>query len=186
MASTSDFRNGLVLRIDGNLFSISEFQHVKMGRGAAFVRSKLKNLQTGRVVEKTFRSGEKVKDVRLERRNMQYLYREGENLVCMDNETYEQLSIPIEMLTSGTTFLREGDPVDILMDGINPIGVEIQTFVVLEVVEADPSFKGDTVSNATKKVVLESGGYVQAPMFVNVGDKVKIDTRTSEYIERVK
>lgn len=186
MASTSDFRNGLVLRIDGNLFSITEFQHVKMGRGAAFVRSKLKNLQTGRVVERTFRGGEKVEDVRLERRNMQYLYREGENLVCMDNETYEQLSIPVEMLESGTDFLREGDPVEILMDGDNPIGIEIQTFVILKVVEAEPSFKGDTVSNTTKKVVVESGGSVQVPMFVDVGDKLKIDTRTSEYIERVK
>ena len=186
MASTSDFRTGLVLRIDGNLFTLTEFQHVKMGRGAAFVRTKLKNFQTGRVVERTFRSGEKVEDVRIERRNMQYLYREGEFLVCMDNDTYEQLSISVEMLESGIDFLREGDPVDILMDSDNPIGVEIQTFVVLKVVESEPSFKGDTVSNATKKVVVETGGSVNVPMFVDIGDKLKIDTRTGDYIERVK
>lgn len=186
MASTSDFRTGLVLRIEGSLFSLVEFQHVKMGRGGAFVRTKLKNLQTGRVIEKTFRGGEKVEDVRVERRKMQYLYRDGDSLVCMDNETYDQMSISENLLVSGNEFLREGDPVDILMDGDTPIGVEMQTFVTLKVVEAEPSFKGDTVSNTTKKVVVETGGSVQVPMFVSVGDKIKIDTRTGEYIERVK
>lgn len=186
MASTSDFRTGLILRIDNGLWTIAEFQHVKMGRGAAFVRTKLKNMQTGRVVEKTFRSGEKVSDVRVERRKMQFLYREADALVCMDNETYEQLSIPQDMLSSGIEFLREGDSVDILMDGDTPIAIEIQTFVILEVTESEPSFKGDTVSNVTKRVVVETGGEVQVPMFVDVGDKLKIDTRTGDYIERVK
>ena len=186
MASTSEFRMGLILRIDNNLWSIVEFQHVKMGRGGAFVRTKLKNMQTGRVVEKTFRSGEKVVDVRVERRKMQYLYREGDALVCMDNETYDQLSVPAELLESGIEFLREGDSVDILLDGESPIAIEIQTFVTLEVTESEPGFKGDTVSNLTKKVILETGGEVQVPMFVEVGDKIKIDTRTGDYIERVK
>ena len=186
MASTSDFRTGLIIKIDGNLFSITEFQHVKMGRGGAFVRTKSKNLRTGRVIEKTFRAGEKVEDVRVVRRKMQYLYREGDALVVMDNETYEQLSVSIDLLSSGLEFLKEGDTVDVLMDGDTPIGLEIPTFVILEITSTEPGVKGDTVSGATKKAILETGGEIQVPLFLEEGDKVKVDTRTGEYIERVK
>jgi len=186
MASTSDFRTGLILIIDGNLFSITEFQHVKMGRGSAFVRTKLKNLKTGRVVEKTFRAGEKVDAARVERRKMQYLYREGDALVLMDNESYDQLSVETELLQSGLDFLKEGDTVDVLMHGDTPIGLEMPNFVVLEITSTEPGVKGDTVSGATKKAVLETGGSVQVPLFLEEGEKIKVDTRTGEYIERVK
>jgi len=186
MASTSDFRTGLILILDGDLFSITEFQHVKMGRGGAFVRTKLKNLQTGRVIEKTFRAGERVDVARVERRPMQYLYREGDNLVLMDNETYEQLSVPAELLESGLDFLKEGETVSVLMHGENPVGAEMPTFVNLQIASTEPGLKGDTVSGATKKAVLETGGTVQVPLFLEEGDIVKVDTRTGEYIERVK
>jgi len=186
MASTSDFRSGLIIKLDGELFTITEFQHVKMGRGGAFVRTKIKNLQTGKVLEKTFRSGEKVEDVRVERRQMQYLYREGDYLVCMDNSTYDQLNVNENLLQNGSEFLKEGDTVSILMDGDTPIGAEMPTFVVLKVVETDPGLKGDTVSGATKRAGLETGGNVQVPLFIEEGDLLKIDTRTGEYIERVK
>ncbi|NIA28619.1 MAG: elongation factor P [Calditrichaeota bacterium] len=186
MASTSDFRTGLILVIDGNLFSITEFQHVKMGRGSAFVRTKLKNYKTGRVVEKTFRAGEKVNAARVERRKMQYLYREGDALVLMDNESYDQLSVETELLQSGLDLLKEGDTVDVLMHGDTPIGLEMPNFVVLEITSTEPGVKGDTVSGATKKAVLETGGSVQVPLFLEEGEKIKVDTRTGEYIERVK
>lgn len=186
MPSTSDFRTGLILILEGDLFSIVEFQHVKMGRGGAFVRTKLKNLQTGRVIEKTFRGGEKVDVARVERRTMQYLYREGDNLVLMDNETYEQISVPADMLQSGLDFLKEGETISVLMHGYTPVGIEMPTFVNLQIASTEPGVKGDTVSGATKKAVLETGGTVQVPLFLEEGDVVKVDTRTGEYIERVK
>jgi len=186
MVTTSDFRTGLIVRIDGNLFSITEFQHVKMARGAAFTRTKLKNMQNGRVIEKTFRGSDKLEDVRVERKTMQYLYREGDFLVCMDNDTYEQLSIDLNMMTPGTDFLKEGETVSILMDGQTPIAAEMPFFVELEIVETDPGFKGDTVSGATKPATLETGGVVQVPLFIEQGEVIKIDTRTSTYLERVK
>ncbi len=186
MASTSDFRTGLVLILDGELFAISDFQHVKMARGGAFVRTKLKNFKTGRVMEKTFRSGEKVDEARIIRRQMQYLYREGEHLVVMDNETYEQVHIQAEMLGSGIDFLKEGDHIDVLTHNDNPVGAEMPTFVILTVATTEPGIKGDTVSGATKKAELETGGSINVPLFIEEGDKLKIDTRTGEYIERVK
>ena len=185
MVTTSDFRTGLIVKIDGDLFTIVEFQHVKMARGSAFTRTKLKNMQTGRVLEKTFRGSDKLEDVRVERRMMQYLYREGDNLICMDNETYEQLSIDGNLMTPGTDFLKEGEQVSILMSGDNPVAAEMPFFVTLEVVETDPGFKGDTVSGATKPAIVETGGKVQVPLFVETGDVVKIDTRISGYLERV-
>ncbi|HPG39002.1 MAG TPA: elongation factor P [bacterium] len=186
MASTSDFRSGLIIKMDGELFTIVEFQHVKMGRGGAFVRTKIKNLQTGKVLERTFRSGEKVEDVRVERRPMQFLYREGDILTCMDNETFEQLSLDINLFQSGIDYLKDGETISILMNGDTPIGAEMPNFVVLKVTSTDPGFRGDTVSGATKRAVLESGGTVLVPLFVEEGDVLKIDTRTGVYIERVK
>jgi elongation factor P len=186
MVTTGDFRTGLIIKLDGELFSIVEFQHVKMARGAAFTRTKLKNMQTGRVLERTFRGSDKLEDVRVERRNMQYLYREGDNLVCMDNETYEQLTVDHNMMTPGTDFLKEGEQVSILMNGDIPVAAEMPFFVELEIVETDPGFKGDTVSGATKPATVETGGVVQVPLFIESGEKIKIDTRSSEYLERVK
>jgi len=186
MASTSDFRTGMILIIEDELFGISEFQHVKMGRGGAFVRTKLKNIKTGKVIERTFRAGEKVAEARVERRRMQYLYREGEQLVFMDNETYEQLSIEVNILASGVEFLKEGENVDILMHNDQPVSAEIPIFVNLIVASTEPGIKGDTVSGASKKAVLETGGVIQVPLFIEVGDRLKVDTRTGEYIERVK
>jgi elongation factor P len=185
MVTTSDFRTGLVVKIDGELFSIVEFQHVKMGRGAAFTRTKLKNMNSGRILERTFRGSDKLEDVRVERRNMQYLYREGDNLICMDNETYEQLSLDSNLMNPGTDFLKEGEAISILMDGEVPVAAEMPIFVELLIVQTDPGFKGDTVSGATKSATVETGGKVQVPLFVEKGDIIKIDTRSSEYLERV-
>ncbi len=186
MASTSDFRTGMVLMIDGEYFSIVEFQHVKMGRGGAFVRTKLKNFKTDRVVEKTFRGGEKVDEARVERHKMQYLYQEADSLVLMDQETFDQLHVPVEMIGDNLAFLKEGEIVDVLMHGEIPLGVEIPTFVILQVTSTEPGVKGDTVSGATKKAVVETGGEIQVPLFLEEGTMVKVDTRTGEYIERVK
>jgi len=185
MVTTSDFRTGLIVKIDGELYSIVEFQHVKMARGAAFTRTKLKSMNSGRVLEKTFRGSDKLEDVRVERRNMQYLYREGDHLVCMDNETYEQLSVDSNMMTPGTDFLKEGQAVSVLMNGENPVAAEMPIFVELEIIETDPGFKGDTVSGATKSATVETGGKVQVPLFIEKGEMIKIDTRSSEYLERV-
>ncbi|MBN1479968.1 elongation factor P [candidate division KSB1 bacterium] len=185
MVTTSDFRTGLIVKIDGELFSIVEFQHVKMARGAAFTRTKMKSLQTGRVLERTFRGSDKLEDVRVERRTMQYLYRDGDNLVCMDNETYEQLSIDSNLMTPGSDFLKEGEKVSILMNGETPVAAEMPFFVVLEIIKTDPGLKGDTVSGATKPATVETGGKVQVPLFIEEGDFIKIDTRSSTYLERV-
>ena len=185
MVTTSDFRTGLIVKIDGDLYTITEFQHVKMARGSAFTRTKLKNLQTGRVLEKTFRGSDKLEDVRVERRNMQYLYREGDLLVCMDNETYDQLSVDANLMSPGTDFLKEAEQVSLLMSGDTAIAAEMPFFVELKVVETDPGYKGDTVSGATKPATLETGGKVQVPMFIETGDVIKVDTRSSEYLERV-
>lgn len=186
MATTSDFRTGLIITFDDELYQIVDFQHVKMGRGGAFTRTKLKNFKTGRVAEKTFRSGEKVNEVRVDRRRMQYLYREGDHLVVMDNETFDQLSIHVDLVGNGLLYLREGETVDLLMHNDTPITAELPTFVNLKVTTTEPGIKGDTVSGATKRAVLESGGAILVPLFIEEGDVLRVDTRTGEYIERVK
>ncbi len=185
MAATSDFRTGMILVLDNELWSIVEFQHVKMARGGAFVRTKLKNMQSGKVIEKSFRSGEKVKDARVERRQMQYLYSESDALVFMDTETFDQIPVDNSMVDN-RQFLKEGDMVDILMYEESPIGVELPTFVELKIVNTEPGVKGDTVSGATKSAELETGATVQVPLFIEEGTMVKVDTRTGEYMERVK
>ncbi len=187
MADTSDFRNGLIIKFKGDLYSIVEFQHVKPGKGGAFVRTTLKNLRTGRVLDNTFRAGEKVETVRVERRKYQYLYRDGDSLVVMDNETYEQINVPVELFDGGEKFLKEGEEVDILVDDNEQIvTVEIPITVQLKVVETEPGFKGNTATNALKPAKLETGTTVQVPLFINEGDILKIDTRKGEYLERVK
>ena len=186
MADTSDFRTGLIIKFKNDLYNIVEFQHVKPGKGGAFVRSTLKNLRTGRVLENTFRAGEKVEVVRVERRKYQYLYSEGDMLVCMDNETYEQINVSRELFSDGLKFLKESEEVEILFNGSEIISVEIPIFINLKVVETEPGFKGDTATGAMKPAKLETGAQINVPLFINEGDILKVDTRTGEYSERVK
>lgn len=187
MADTSDFRNGLIIRFKEGLFTIVEFQHVKPGKGGAFVRTTLKNLKTGKVLENTFRSGEKVDVVRVERKKYQYLYREGEFLVLMDNETYEQINVSLESIGEGEKFLKEGIEIEILLDDKDEIiTVELPIFVNLEVVETEPGFKGDTATNTFKPAKLDTGAVINVPLFVNEGDMLKVDTRDGSYVERIK
>jgi elongation factor P len=186
MADTSDFRNGLIIRFKNDLYTITEFQHVKPGKGGAFVRTTLKNLKSGRVLENTFRSGEGVDVVRVERKKYQYLFREGDFLVCMDNETYEQINIPITYFGDGVDYLKESEEVEILFNKDDIITVDIPIFVYLKVIETEPGFRGDTATGANKPAKLETGATVNVPLFINTDDVLKVDTRTGEYVERVK
>ena len=185
MATTADFRNGMTLKLEGHLFSIVEFQHVKPGKGGAFVRTKLKNIQTGAVLDRTFRASERVEEVRIERRPMQYLYRSGDEHYCMDTETYEQFPISDAMLGDRTRYLKEGEILSVLMHGDMPIGAELPFFVELEITQTDPGLRGDTATGGSKPATLETGAVVQVPLFLNEGDRIKVDTRTGTYIERV-
>jgi len=164
---------------------IVEFQHVKPGKGGAFVRTKVKNVETGAVLEKTFRAGEKFQEAILEHRKMQFLYREGENYNFMDLENYEQISIPADVIGDATSFLVENQEVSVFVHGGKPITIELPAAVVLRVIKAEPWLKGDTTGAATKPVVCETGLTVQVPLFVNEGDLIKVDTRSGAYIERV-
>ena len=185
IASTADFRNGMVLDMDGSLFRIVEFQHVKPGKGGAFVRTKLKNVETGQVVDNTFRAGEKVDEAILEHRKMSYSYHDGENFVFMDVETYEQVMIPSAVVGDAANFLVENQELSVfLRDGL-AITMELPAAVVLKVTKSDPGLKGDTSGGDTKPATLETGHEVLVPLFVNEGDLLKIDTRSGKYIERV-
>jgi elongation factor P len=186
MATSNDFRNGMALDVDGNLMTIVEFQHVKPGKGGAFVRSKLKNVRTGAVVEKTWRAGEKVEEVRLEKVAMQYLYRDGDDFHVMDQETFDQMTIPAALLGDGARFLKENEVVTVLMHDGKPIVAELPNFVLLEVESTEPGFKGNTAQGATKPARLETGAEVQVPLFIEAGEVLKIDTRTGAYVERAK
>jgi elongation factor P len=186
MYSTSDFKRGLKVELDGAPYTIVEFQHVKPGKGGAFVRTKLKNLLTGRVLDQTFRSGERVKRPDLMEREMQYLYREGDQFCMMDNETYEQMMLTEEQMGEARLYLTENQNVKVLLFNQQPLAVEGPTFVELEVTQTEPGLKGDTATGGTKLATLESGATVQVPLFINEGDRVKVDTRTGAYIERVK
>lgn len=187
MADTSDFRNGLIIKFKNDLYTITEFQHVKPGKGGAFVRTTLKNLRTGRVLDNTFRSGESVDVVRVERRKYQFLYKESAGLVLMDNDTYEQMTVPEDIFGDGHKFLKEGEEVELLLDDKEKIvTVDIPIFVTLKVVETEPGFKGDTATNVLKPAKMETGVQINVPLFVNEGEVLKIDTRTGEYVERVK
>lgn len=187
MADTSDFRNGLIIKFKNDLYTITDFQHVKPGKGGAFVRSTLKNLRTGRVLDNTFRSGESIEIVRVERRKYQYLYRESGGFVLMDNETYEQMTVAEELFGDSQKFLKESTEVEILLDDNEKIvTIEPPIFVELDVVETEPGFRGDTATNAMKPAKLETGATINVPLFVNEGDKLKVDTRSGSYVERVK
>ncbi len=186
MISVNDFKRGVVIKLDGELYSVIEYQHVKPARGAAFVRSKIRHMKKGSVVERTFRGGEKVEDVKIVKRQMQYLYEEGDDLVFMDTESYEQESIPKKAIGDALKFIKEQDMVDIAMYEGEAITVEPPQSVVLKVIYAEPGLKGDTATNVLKPVKVETGAEVRVPLFINEGDMIKINTETGEYLERVK
>ena len=185
MADTSDFRNGFVMELDGVLAQIVEFQHVKPGKGGAFVRTKLRYIESGKVVEKTFRSGEKVDEVRLENHEFQYLYNDGEMYTFMHTETFEQIALLKSGLSDAIPFMKENDLVTMLMRGEKPITVEVANHVELRVAQTDPGLRGDTAQGGSKPATMETGLVVQVPLFIEEGDELRIDTRTSRYITRV-
>ena len=184
MYTTSDFRNGLKIDFEGEPYLIVYFQHVKPGKGGAFVRTKLKNLKTGAVLEHTFRSGDKVGKPDLEEREMQFMYRMENQFHFMETRTYEQIYLDEEHMGDAADYMIENLPVKVLFYRGEPIGIDLPIFIVLTITEAEPGVRGDTVSGATKPATLESGAVVQVPLFLSVGDRVKIDTRTGTYIER--
>lgn len=184
MISSNDFRNGLTIEVDGQVFMIVEFLHVKPGKGSAFVRTKMKNVETGGVVERTFRAGEKVPRAILERSEMQYLYRAGDDFAFMDNETFEQLSLSADDLGDQTNYLKEGMTINAVRYQGRLMGIELPNSVELTVVETDPGIRGDTASGGTKPARLETGLVVQVPFFINEGDVLRIDTRSGQYLER--
>ena len=185
MISAGDFKNGVTLEIDGNVVQIIEFQHVKPGKGAAFVRAKLKNVINGGVVEKTFRPTEKFPQARIVRQDMQYLYSDGDLYNFMNMETYDQIALNKETIGDALKFVKENEMVKICSHNGNVFAVEAPLFVELEVTETEPGFKGDTAQGATKPATVETGATVNVPLFVNTGDKIKIDTRSGEYLSRV-
>lgn len=184
MISTNDFRTGLTIELDGDVYTVVEFQHVKPGKGAAFVRTKLKNRRTGSVVERTFRAGEKVPKAHIDKREMQYLYNDGDQYTFMDTENYEQVTLSKDQLDDAVKFLKDNMLLNILFYQGQPMGVELPNTVVLKVVDTEPGVRGDTATGATKSATLETGAVVQVPLFVNVGDELVIDTRTGEYVQR--
>jgi elongation factor P len=187
LISTSDFRKGLKVEFKGEPCEIVDFQHVKMGRGGAIVRTKMKNLKTGAVLEETFRSGEKLERAGLEEKNMQYIYSQDEHYYFMDLETYEQIPFMLSQIGDIKNFLKENMTVKVLYHKDMPISVELPTFAELTVTKTDPAgFRGDTASGSGKPATLETGAIVKVPFHINEGDIIRIDTRTSEYIERVK
>ena len=185
-ATTADFRNGMVIRYNNELWSITEFHHVSPGNWRAFVRTRLKNLRNGRVIEQRFRAGEDIDEVRVEHQNWQFLYMDGDDYVFMNTETFDQQPLPKEMLGDAVKFLKEQDEVEMLVEGDNIIAVQLPNFLALAVESAELGVRGDTANNVTKPATLETGAIVNVPLFVNPGDKIRIDTRTGQYVERVK
>ncbi|MCT4598096.1 MAG: elongation factor P [Vallitalea sp.] len=184
MVSAGDFRNGLTIQYENQIYSVVEFQHVKPGKGAAFVRTKLKNLKTGAVVEKTFRPTEKMPKAHIERKDMQYLYNDGELFHFMDVETYDQIAINKDQIGDTLKFVKENDMVKILSHDEAVFGIDPPLFVELDIIHTEPGVKGDTATGATKPAEVETRATVYVPLFVNIGDKIKIDTRTGEYLSR--
>ena len=183
--STNNLKNGMCVMHDGKMWIVVEFQHVKPGKGGAFVRTKLKELKTGRVLDVTFRAGEKLEDVRVETKRMQYLYKDDAAFHFMDTDSYEQFELAGEFVGDAAQWLSENDEVQVMYAGGEMMGVEPPMFVELEVVETEPGFKGDTVQGGTKPATLTTGAIAQVPMFVEIGDRLKIDTRDGRYITRV-
>jgi elongation factor P len=183
--STNQFKNGTAIRVDGKRFTILYFQHVKPGKGGAFVRTRLRNIDTGAVIEKTFRAGEKLENVRTESRPMTYLYRDGDLLYFMDARTYEQVAVPVDVVGDAAGYIVANGSVSVLSADGEVVSVEPPAHVDLEVAETDPGLKGDTATGGSKPATLETGLVVQVPLFVNVGDQVRVDTRSNEYLTRV-
>ncbi|MAJ73884.1 elongation factor P [Candidatus Poribacteria bacterium] len=184
MASLNDLRNGLVIRLNDKLYTITNCEHVKPGKGSAFARTKIKRVVDGAVLDRTFRSNETVETVRLESREMQYMYTDGNNYAFMDNESYEEVDLSAELIGEAKLYLKEGENITVKMDGDIPITIELPIFVVLQIVETDPGLRGDTVSGGTKPARLETGAVVQVPLFVENQTMIKVDTRDGSYVER--
>ena len=184
MISAGDFRNGITIELEGNVFQIIEFQHVKPGKGAAFVRTKLKNIKSGGVIEKTFRPTEKCPQARIDRKDMQYLYSDGDLFNFMDVETYDQVALNAETIGDSLKFVKENEMVKVCSHNGNVFAIDPQLFVELQITETEPGFKGDTATGATKPATVETGAVVYVPLFIEQGEKIKIDTRTGEYLSR--
>jgi elongation factor P len=183
---TSQFRNGLKVEIDGDPYTMIFFQHVKPGKGGAFVRTKLKNLRSGRVIERTYRSGERLDEADVEDRRMSYLYQDASGLVFMDSQSFDQMTIPLERVGDAKNYLMENLEVDVLLYKGNAINIDLPAFIEATITQTEPGIKGDTASGATKPATIETGAVVQVPLFVKEGEKIRVDTRTGEYVERVK
>jgi len=183
--TTNDLKNGITLQLDNGLFSIVDFQHVKPGKGGAFVRTKLKNIRTGQVIDRTFNAGIRVEQAVIDKSDMQFLYREGDDYVFMDTHSYEQITVGRAALGDAADYLVESAVAQVAMFGTEIVGVELPASVELAVAETEPGIQGDRVSGARKPATLETGKVVQVPLFVNTGDRVKVDTRTGDYINRV-
>ena len=183
--ATSDFKNGLKIEISGEPYTIINFQHVKPGKGGAFVRTKIKNLRNGKVVDKTFRAGEKVGEPDIEDRNMQYLYFDGDQLIFMDTKTYDQFPFSVEQVGEARKYLTENLDVVVLFWNGKPINVELPPFIEAAISKCDPGMKGDTAQGGTKPATLETGAVLQVPLFLKEGERVRVDTRSGEYVERV-
>ncbi|HEY1919894.1 MAG TPA: elongation factor P [Streptosporangiaceae bacterium] len=184
MPTTNDFKNGMTLNIDGNLWTVVEFQHVKPGKGGAFVRSKLKNVMTGKVIDRTFNAGVKVEVANVDKRDMQYLYREGEDFVFMDTRDYDQPRVPADVVGDAANFLLEEQMVTVAFNDNVPLYIELPAAVELTITKTDPGVQGDRSTGGTKPATLETGGQIQVPLFISSGEKVKVDTRTGEYLSR--
>lgn len=184
MISVNDLKTGLTLELDNGLWSVIEFLHVKPGKGAAFVKTKLKKIETGQVVERTFRAGEKVTKAMLDRKEMQYLYKDGADYVMMDTETYEQITLTEDQIGDGLKYLKENMNVSVLTHDSRIIGVDLPFQVELEVTDTPPSEKGNTAQGGTKRATLETGAVVNVPFFISNGDRIRVDTRTNEYLDR--
>lgn len=184
MVSTNSLKNGMTLKLDGELWRVEYFQHVKPGKGGAFVRTTLKGVQSGKTVDRTFRAGEDVEQAILEKRSLQYLYREGAQYVFMDTEHFEQTYVPEEALGDASRWVKEGDTIELVFHEGEVVDVNLPASVTLEVTQTEPGLQGDRVSGATKPATLETGTVVQVPLFINSGERVKVDTRSGEYLSR--
>jgi elongation factor P len=185
VATTNDLKNGLVLNLDGNLWAVVEFQHVKPGKGGAFVRTKLKNVLSGKVVDKTFNAGTKVDTATVDKRDMQYLYKDGEDFVFMDTSTYDQVTVPSETVGDAANFMLENQEAVVATHEGLPLYVELPASVVLEITYTEPGLQGDRSTGGTKPATVETGATVNVPLFITTGEKIKVDTRTSDYLGRV-
>ena len=185
MATTTDIKNGAVLKIDGNLWSVVEFQHVKPGKGGAFVRTKLRNITSGKVVDRTFNAGAKIETATVDRSDYQYLYQDGEDYVFMDMKTYDQINVPATVVGDAANYMLESQTATIAMNEGNPLYIELPASVVLEITSTEPGLQGDRSTGGTKPATVETGYEIQVPLFLETGTKIKVDTRTGDYLGRV-